>query len=99
MHRFLPGAGLLIERTEVPAVPVFIGGSYAAWPPGQTLPRLRPLLVRFGRPLSFEGAAADAGRGAAAAAERHRQIADQLHDAVAALAPPAPAAAAPSPEA
>ena len=49
LHRFLPGAGLLIERTGVPAVPVFIGGSFEAWPPGRTLPRLRPLLVRFGR--------------------------------------------------
>ena len=35
MHRFLPGAGLLLERTGVPAVPVFIGGTYDAWPPGR----------------------------------------------------------------
>ena len=92
MHRFLPGAGLLLERTGAPAVPVFIGGSFAAWPPGRTLPRLRPLLVRFGRPHSV--AAEQAGeaeeardkRGGAAAAERHRKIADQLHDAVVALA-------------
>ena len=40
LHRFLPGAGLLIERTGVPAVPVFIGGSFEAWPPGRSLPRL-----------------------------------------------------------
>jgi long-chain acyl-CoA synthetase len=96
MHRFLPGAGLLLERTGAPAVPVFIGGSFDAWPPGRRLPRLRPLLVRFGRPLSFAaeeaGEAEQAGerRGSAAAAERHRQIADQLHDAVAALAEEAP---------
>jgi long-chain acyl-CoA synthetase len=96
LHRFLPGAGLLLERTQVPAVPVFIGGSYAAWPPGRALPRLRPLLVRFGRPLTFAAAAADAERGAAAAAERHRRIADQLHDAVAALAPPVADAAPPA---
>jgi 1-acyl-sn-glycerol-3-phosphate acyltransferase len=88
MHRFLPGAGLLIERTGVPAVPVYIGGSYAAWPPGQTLPRLRPLLIRFGPPLTFEHAGAGAKGGGA---ERHREIADQLHDAVAALAAQAPA--------
>ena len=40
MHRFLPGAGLLIERTGVPAVPIWIGGSFAAWPPGRAWPRL-----------------------------------------------------------
>jgi 1-acyl-sn-glycerol-3-phosphate acyltransferase len=89
MHRFLPGAGLLIERTGVPAVPVFIGGSYAAWPPGQSLPRLHPLLIRFGPPLAFEQK--DAGE-QSGGSERHRQIADQLHDAVAALAKETPPA-------
>ncbi|HEX5795883.1 MAG TPA: 1-acyl-sn-glycerol-3-phosphate acyltransferase, partial [Geminicoccaceae bacterium] len=80
LHRFLPGAGLLIERTGVTAVPVYIGGSFEAWPPGRSLPRLRPLRVRFGRPIALEG------EGSATAGERHRQIADRLHDAVAALA-------------
>jgi long-chain acyl-CoA synthetase len=80
LHRFLPGAGLLIERTGVPAVPVFIGGSFEAWPPGRTLPRLRRILVRFGRPIGFER------DDSVPNGERHRQIADQLHDAVAALA-------------
>ncbi|HSA83123.1 MAG TPA: AMP-binding protein [Geminicoccaceae bacterium] len=80
LHRFLPGAGLLIERTGVPAVPVFIGGSFEAWPPGRTLPRLRRILVRFGRPIPFER------DDSLPNGERHRQIADRLHDAVAALA-------------
>ncbi len=80
MHRFLPGAGLLIERTGVPAVPAWIGGTFAAWPPGRAWPRLRPILVRFGRPLAFEPDPS------APNGERHRQIADRLHDAVAALA-------------
>jgi 1-acyl-sn-glycerol-3-phosphate acyltransferase len=70
----------LIERTGVPAVPVFIGGSFEAWPPGRTLPRLRRILVRFGRPIGFER------DDSVPNGERHRQIADQLHDAVAALA-------------
>ncbi len=80
MHRFLPGAGLLIERAGVPAVPVWIGGTFAAWPPERAWPRLRPIRVRFGRPLAFEPDRA------APNGERHRQIADRLHDAVAALA-------------
>ncbi len=79
MHRFLPGAGLLLERTGVPAVPVFIGGSFEAWPPGRSWPRLRPILVRFGPPLALEQ------DGSAPNGERHRRLADRLHDAVAAL--------------
>jgi long-chain acyl-CoA synthetase len=80
LHRFLPAAGLLIERTGVPAVPVFIGGSFEAWPPGRTLPRLGRILIRFGRPITFERDDSMPN------GERHRQIADRLHDAVAALA-------------
>jgi long-chain acyl-CoA synthetase len=80
LHRFLPGAGLLIERTGVAAVPVFIGGSFEAWPPGRSLPRLARIVVRFGRPITFER------DDAVPQGERHRRIADRLHDAVAALA-------------
>ena len=79
LHRFLPGAGLLLERSRVPAVPVFIGGSFEAWPPGRAWPRLWPIRVRFGRPLVFEPDPS------APDGERHRRIADQLHDQVAAL--------------
>ncbi len=79
LHRFLPGVGLLLERTGVPAMPVFIGGSFAAWPPGRRWPRLRPILVRFGRPMRLEE------DGSSPNGERHRRIADRLHDQVAAL--------------
>jgi long-chain acyl-CoA synthetase len=79
LHRFLPGVGLLLERTGTPAVPVFIGGSFEAWPPGRVWPRLRPILVRFGRPLAIET------DGSVPNGERQRQIADRLHDEVAAL--------------
>jgi 1-acyl-sn-glycerol-3-phosphate acyltransferase len=61
-------------------VPVFIGGSFEAWPAGRTLPRLRPILVRFGRPIAFEH------DDSVPNGERHRQIADRLHDAVGDLA-------------
>ena len=80
LHRFQPGAGWLLERTGVPAVPVWIGGSFDAWPPDRSWPRLRPIVVRFGRPISFES------EGSEPNAERYRRIGDQLHDAVAALA-------------
>ena len=49
-------------------------------PPGRTLPRLRRILVRFGRPITFER------DDSVPNGERHRRIADQLHGAVAARA-------------
>ncbi len=80
LHRFQPGAGWLMERTGVPAVPVWIGGSFDAWPPDRSWPRLRPIVVRFGQPISLESEASQPN------GVRYRRIADQLHDAVAALA-------------
>ena len=35
LHGFLRGVGLLLERTGVPAVPVWVEGTFEAWPPGQ----------------------------------------------------------------
>jgi hypothetical protein len=35
-------------------VPVYIHGSYEAWPPGVTLPRPHPIRVIFGREHSWE---------------------------------------------
>ena len=60
MHRFLRGAGLLIERTGVPAVPVWIEGTFEAWPPGRAClcgrirwhplrPRRSPISIRTPR--------------------------------------------------
>ena len=53
LHGFLPGIGLLLERTGVPAVPVWIEGTFEAWPPGQRLPRPHPVSIRIGPPLTF----------------------------------------------
>lgn len=80
---FLPGVGLLLQRTGVPAVPVRIDGAFKAWPPGGRWPRLHPIRLRFGAPLTFADLAAHDG------ADRHRRIADRLHDEVASLAPAA----------
>jgi len=57
---------------------------------GRAWPRLRPIPVRFGEPLSFEPDRL------APNDERHRRIADQLHDAVAALAQGGRGSAAPA---
>jgi long-chain acyl-CoA synthetase len=92
MQRFLPGAGLLIQKTRVPAVPVLIAGSHEAWPPTRRLPRLHPIRLRFGEPLMLaEGEADDMGG--------FERIAGHLRDAVMKLGgPEAQAALSPPPK-
>src|SRR6185436_4471439 len=51
LQPFLPGVGAILRETAAPAVPVFIGGTHEAWPPGRRLPRLFPVSIRIGRPL------------------------------------------------
>ena len=48
---FLPGIGVLVHRTPVPIVPVYIHGTFEAWPRQHRFPYPHPLTVRFGRPL------------------------------------------------
>jgi len=45
---------ILARELEVPLLPVYIQGSYEAWPPGVTLPRPRPIRVIFGQAHSWE---------------------------------------------
>ena len=42
-HRWGPGIGMLLERFPRDAIPVFVSGSYEAWPTGQSFPRFRPI--------------------------------------------------------
>ena len=79
LQRFLPGIGALVERHPVPIVPVSIDGSFAAWPSERRFPRLRPIAIRFGKPI-------DPATLLAKAAGRDAAIAAAIHDAVAELA-------------
>jgi 1-acyl-sn-glycerol-3-phosphate acyltransferase len=45
---FRPGVGHLLLATGVPAVPVALVGTHAAWPKGQRMPRRGPVCVAFG---------------------------------------------------
>jgi long-chain acyl-CoA synthetase len=80
LQRFLPGIGALIERHPVPVVPVSIVGSFAAWPATRRFPRLRPITVRFGKPIDPAILLANpAGHGRdAAIAEAIREAAAEL---------------------
>ena len=48
LQRFLPGVGKLLERFNVPAVPVFIQGTERALPVGRVLPRPASVTIIFG---------------------------------------------------
>lgn len=80
LQRFLPGIGALIENRPVPIVPVYIAGSFSAWPVGQRLPRFRPITVRFGEAIRPPPPTATTAR------HREEQIAATVQAAVAALA-------------
>ena len=66
----------------MPAVPVWIEGTFEAWPPGQRLPRPHPVSIRIGPPLALADLEPDGGDG-----ERHRRIAERLRAKVVELAP------------
>jgi 1-acyl-sn-glycerol-3-phosphate acyltransferase len=52
--RFKKGAAILAKELAVTLVPVYIQGSYEAWPTGATLPRAHPIRIIFGREHSWE---------------------------------------------
>jgi long-chain acyl-CoA synthetase len=79
LHRFLPGVGWLLDKTRARALPVFIEGSFEAWPPGRSVPRPRPIEVRFGEPIEAPELKRDADDNV------HGAMAEQLREAVAAL--------------
>lgn len=48
---FRKGIGILIKELNVPVVPVYIKGSFGAWPRGRRFPRPYPIQIVFGKPL------------------------------------------------
>jgi long-chain acyl-CoA synthetase len=50
LQRFLPGIGQLTLHTGAPAVPVYIAGTFEAWPRGRRIPSFHRITVTFGRP-------------------------------------------------
>ena len=77
---FLRGIGSLLARSGVPAIPVRITGSFAAWPRRQRWPRRADVTVIFGDPTPPSALEAT-GTGS----DRFARIADGLHTAMLAL--------------
>ena len=68
MGPFRSGVGALVAGSAVPVVPCFLAGAWAAWPPGQRLPRPGPLRLLIGTPLGFADTGTDREGTAAVAA-------------------------------
>ncbi|MGA7323571.1 MAG: AMP-binding protein [Rhodomicrobium sp.] len=62
LQPFLPGIGTLVLGTPVPVVPVYIKGTFKAWPVHHRLPHVHALTIRFGRPLDPKQWAGFAGK-------------------------------------
>jgi len=77
---FKQGIGLLLAKSDVLVVPVYLDGTREALPPGAFFPRFAPIRVIFGEPIKPEQLAAQ-GKGE----EAPERIANALHDRVAAL--------------
>jgi 1-acyl-sn-glycerol-3-phosphate acyltransferase len=52
--QFKKGVAILARELEVKLVPVYIQGSFEAWPPGESRPRPHPIRVYFGRKHSWQ---------------------------------------------
>ncbi|RRQ81656.1 lysophospholipid acyltransferase family protein [Streptomyces griseofuscus] len=47
------GVAVMALRAGVPVIPCAMIGTFEAQPPGSALPRVRPVTIRFGKPLDF----------------------------------------------
>jgi len=53
MAEFRSGIGMIVAGTNVPIVPAWLDGCFAAMPPGSRFPRPAAISLRFGAPLTF----------------------------------------------
>ncbi|MFH8803290.1 lysophospholipid acyltransferase family protein [Streptomyces sp. NPDC017936] len=47
------GVAVMALKAGVPVVPCAMIGTFEAQPPGKVVPRIRPVVIRFGEPLDF----------------------------------------------
>ena len=54
MRPFKPGLGLLVAGTDVPVLPCYLSGAFAAMPPHRAFPRHSVVGLEIGKPMTFE---------------------------------------------
>ncbi|MDQ0814663.1 1-acyl-sn-glycerol-3-phosphate acyltransferase [Streptomyces sp. B3I7] len=47
------GVAVMALRTGAPVIPCAMIGTFEAQPPGRKIPRIHPVVIRFGKPLDF----------------------------------------------
>lgn len=52
VKEFKKGIGVIASELNVPLVPVFIKGAFEAWPRTRRFPKIHPLSIKFGNPVS-----------------------------------------------
>ena len=80
LQRFLPGIGLLVERSGAAVAPAHIAGTFESMPRTARAPRPGRVTVTFGPPIPAARLLAPGGD-----PDPHRRVAERLRDAVAAL--------------
>jgi 1-acyl-sn-glycerol-3-phosphate acyltransferase len=75
---FKPGIGRLLAGADVPVVPCYLHGAFAAWPKGRLAPRPHKLRLTIGRPRRYPDLPPDKASA--------RRICAELEDAVKTLA-------------
>jgi 1-acyl-sn-glycerol-3-phosphate acyltransferase len=51
---FKPGVGMMVAGTQVPVVPCYLHGTFEVFPANRVIPRLLPIEIRIGMPLTFD---------------------------------------------
>jgi long-chain acyl-CoA synthetase len=54
VKEFKTGIGILLKEMNIPAIPVYINGSFNAWPRTKRFPVPYPITVTFGKPCVLE---------------------------------------------
>jgi long-chain acyl-CoA synthetase len=56
---FKKGIGILMKELNIPVIPVYIKGSHFSWPRGVRFPRIYPIKIIFGKPLTWQELGSD----------------------------------------
>ena len=80
------GIGLIVAKSAAPVVPVRVFGTFEAWGRNQKIPLPKRVVVKYGEPMRFEAARAEAKTcSKARLKEIYKEIADEIMAAIAKL--------------